>query len=425
MGWSSPKLKAPISVGDLSSALNVASRDVGTIISTSSTIKKMAKYKGIISSNPGILSDTERYNARYGLNAPAIFNAASGDPLEWSYNRPLNGQPYEWFRMLDFDGYVNNACQPLAIGIGNFVYDDESQINVFIDEKSNAIRTDGATWITNESLSVVELMQNYADFNIAFLIEHSTVRNLVVTGITFRALATTYYGYYTFKLYGANATPPSGTPYIPIMSSMYSSSMFTIYLCAVNGAGPSGGALYNVISSNLSLYDPYSVRFEGDCDRIIVPLRSGVFQMDGISISNLALQAIDMVTEAQYNGSTWRAYRISASAYFDTSSVSWGPSTLAKTISGNIHLTQSGATAGFGSSPAQLSNLNDGISVAVYPSTTQTRYIFTTESNEFLWVLKGYTGGCTAYAEFTYPLTNPIRVPSGTGTVSVSVTAPA
>lgn len=128
MGWDSNShlvLTAPISLADISWACGrggSGSYNLGDMIKNGTTINKWAKFKPVKSSNPGILSATELAVANYGISIPGagfggftgssgmIANLASAD---WVYDKPTAGQPNEWFRALDFDGYRTGATPPI------------------------------------------------------------------------------------------------------------------------------------------------------------------------------------------------------------------------------------------------------------------------------------------------------------------------
>lgn len=126
MGWDSDShilLTAPISIGDLTYATGVSGGDLGTVIKNGTTINKWAKYKAFCHPSAGLMTLSDRRSKNCGLtmyeygSLNAVFNAGISLPVgaaAWIYDQPTAGQPNEWFRMLDFDGYYTPSIAPLT-----------------------------------------------------------------------------------------------------------------------------------------------------------------------------------------------------------------------------------------------------------------------------------------------------------------------
>lgn len=117
MGHANNIITAPVDVqGDLAYLFGVGSGDLGTII-TSASINKWAKYKPMYSTNLGVLTEQERYDAKYGLSQPARRDVKNTLAQVWGYSKPTN-----LFRTHDFlsptnpntIGYKSDAVQPVV-----------------------------------------------------------------------------------------------------------------------------------------------------------------------------------------------------------------------------------------------------------------------------------------------------------------------
>ena len=122
-------LVAPVSLADISYIAGLGQPyDLGNMIVNGSAPNLWAKWKPFKSSIPAFntttqagQSDRDYYAAQrnYGVGIPT--ETSFGDPtygfmykllnsqLMWYYDRPTAGQPSEWFRALDFDGYLPGA----------------------------------------------------------------------------------------------------------------------------------------------------------------------------------------------------------------------------------------------------------------------------------------------------------------------------
>lgn len=415
MGWSNNKLTKPIGLGDISVATGIGGPpySLGNMIASSTIINQMAVYKPVKSSNPGELTYAERKATRFGFGSITSkqLNPFASTPVltnDWVYEKPTAGQPNEWFRALDFDGYVSNAVAPLAVSIGQLVYDDKSYILLYGNDKVNAL---GRAWVSGESLSIGELLEGGGDYYgsyIAFIIQDATSGgvNYVVTNTTFSSFINSGYGLQTFTLKGdGQGETISGLfhPGIPILQSSRSGHTFNVIVCLSVGGASSGNA-YDVYTSGA--YTPYSLGFTSGCDRGSAVLGSGAFTMDGTQITSFTITGTDMVTEITWNNIVWRAYNVSVEAVFSTANKAYSGQ---KSISGTLSISN-GQSYVFGPTPSSGSS---SLSVAVATNNligstaNQGRTIFSAGSDKYLWVMK-YNGSyistnVSASVSYDYP----------------------
>lgn len=434
MGWNNgyTLLTAPVSLGDISVATGLGGPpyDLGDMIMNGPNINAMAKYKPVRHSNPGILSVSDRAAVRYGFAAalPQLALSNNEPQNDWSYLRPRGIGYTEYFRDLDFDGYAPGACTPLVVEAARLAYDDWSYINLFAEGISNGHRPDGRIWIPNQSLSIQELLESASDYYgsyIAFLLIDTTdwAKNLIITGKTFSSFINQDYGYKTFQLnFDDSDKQESGVwyPRVPILNSYRRNHNFRVVVCLLPGGNPSSGYAYNVISSDLYLYTPYSVAFVPGSDRITDQLVTGAFTMDGTQITAMSIEKTDMVTEVSYGGFIWRAYRITVNATLSTANVPYAGAT--HTISGTLTLSNT-ASYVFGSSPSSgNSTITPAVSATLVGGTAgQQKTLFSSDNSNYLWV--PVSGGLpstsvNASVVFDYPFNNDL-----TGSAS-SITVP-
>lgn len=131
MGWNSDYtlLTAPISLDDIAQVAGTsAPYNLGYMIKYGSAPNMWAKWKPFKSSIACFDTTTQAgqsarndaaASVNYGIGIPV--ESSFGDPtygflykllnsqLMWYYDRPTAGEPTEWFRSLDFDGYFSNA----------------------------------------------------------------------------------------------------------------------------------------------------------------------------------------------------------------------------------------------------------------------------------------------------------------------------
>jgi hypothetical protein len=132
----------PVSIRDVQRALGSSSNDLGTLC-RNLNINKWAWFKPIRTSNIGLLNESIRQSARYGLffrentdaedllkGTVAInetnFNKAASSSYEWSYTRPTGGlsSPY---RLTDF------ACEDASLGLIGYKHNTQPPYEIFGD----------------------------------------------------------------------------------------------------------------------------------------------------------------------------------------------------------------------------------------------------------------------------------------------------
>lgn len=152
MGFSNNKISAPVSIYDIQQVLGVNSGDDGTLC-RSDRINMWAKYKPVrwqyknttmalasgnvwnpnagsgnqwwradsgnygISGSGAKVDFTATYNGVYNA-LKSLLNVLDGDLNGWSYERPhgslhLEGQPDQWYRIIDFLQYNHAADKPI------------------------------------------------------------------------------------------------------------------------------------------------------------------------------------------------------------------------------------------------------------------------------------------------------------------------
>lgn len=130
----------PVGMGDISTALGVASLDLGTLCQAG-TINMFAKYKSVKLNTFDVTGRTsgstywKAYNEKCGITIPtytsesALVSGLLNSPL-WSHDYPTGGTQYP-FRMLDFDGYNPNALTLTPPnGITNYTLDGNNQLTL-------------------------------------------------------------------------------------------------------------------------------------------------------------------------------------------------------------------------------------------------------------------------------------------------------
>lgn len=406
----------------------------GTELQRVNSIIPMAKYKPVRHSKLGILTNAERSSTRYGFGGgllPTLDLSQNSPQNDWVYYPPRGAANNEWFRIRDFEGYVQDACSPLAITVGQLVYDGESQILLFGDGMSNAVREDGMTWVNDQSLSIAELLQGNQSANgyyISFILIDTTdhAKVLLVTNKTMSNFVETEYSHYIFKVFPETTTESGITyPSVPLLSQSRSGHAFEIIVCLMAGNNPQSGYGYAVYTPDntpgfLGLL-PYSIGFVAGCDRIERTLGTGAFNLNGLKITSVVVTYTDMITEVTYNNFIYRAFRINVKAVFDTTSAgAWVGDE--KTISGMLTLSD-GSSFPFGPSPSQGESTKEiPIATSVTSNSSgQEKNIYTSGSDNYLWVMK-YNGSLisntvTAIVMIDYPLDSP---ESKSGNVTIS-----
>ena len=415
MSWNGRKMTKPIGMGDISNAVAYGSLDLGTLIANG-TIKPMAKYKPVRHSEVGILNETQRAATRYGFGStlPQLPMSVAEPQNDWAYQRPRGIGNNEWYRMLDFDGYVNDACHPLVLSAEQIANDGRSVIVLYGNDRSNGVRGDSKSWASGESLSLSELLtsaSDYTGYNIAFLLCNGDKKNLIVTNQTMAQFISN--PSQAFYLYTTD-TIDSGVTYpaVQILASSKSGDKVTVIVCLTSGGPTDTSRAYNVYTDVASSI-VYSLGFVAGCDRASKAVTTSTFTLDGVDFV-LTVSATNMITEIYVGGLYWRAYRVSVTGTFDNP-VGWSPTDLTKTLGGTISITNGGGYV-FGSSPTSGNNtISANTSAELYPyASGQTRTLYTASSDKYLWLPLSGSGGTplptsiTATVVMTTPLTNSI-----------------
>lgn len=448
-----------VSIGDVGQALSRSDSDLGLLCSdkkreSNSLVRMyrtnpMAKYKPVRHDSLGPLTVAERASTRYGFGdaLPPILSMQQNVPQnDWVYKPPRgkgggdNGEN-EWYRLLDFNGYATFACAPLALSVGRLVFDgndqseQESQILLFGDGMSNSIRTDGYNWASNESLSLYELLHadtgqgqvvDLSGYYICFLLVDKTdyAKNLLRTKMTLDSFMNANHSYYTFSVYAQGQTV-SGVTYPPVdilRDTNRRGHTFEVIACLLPGGTLSDA--YEVYTDTTQVpvtnLNPYSLGFTAGCDRAEATLSSGVFKLDGTTITSVNVNYVDMTTEMTYQGNTYRAFMVEVRAVLDTTQAgAWVGAE--KGIYGNLTLSNSGGFP-FGAPPNGDNPITIGVSTTVASSLSgQNKAIYSTDDAHYLWIMK-YNGALlpttvTASLTLNYPLDTPI---SKTGTKAIT-----
>lgn len=428
MSWDGRKMTKPIGMGDISQAVSYGSLDLGKLIANG-TIRPMAKYKPVRHSEIGGTSEAQRIATRYGFGStlPQLPMSAAEPQNDWVYQRPRgfdNSQDLnEWYRALDFDGYVKDACHPLVVKAEQIANDGLSVVMLYGDSITNGQRSDGKSWVANESLSLEELLSSasdYTGYNIAFLLCNGSTKNLIVTNVTAWSFIHEKNKVYGFYLYPSEYKESGVTyPAVPLLASSKSGDKVTVIVCLTSGGPTDTSRAYNVYTDVVGR-TAYSLGFVSGCDRTSAPVTTTAFKMDGVDFS-VSVKTTNTKWEIQdkdNNNYYWRAYIVNVNGAFNMSGAGgWNPTDLEKTLSGSI--TISGGGFFFGSSPSDA-NKQDTItantSVGLLPyANGQGKSIYGTGSDKYLWVLLKEAGGSpissvTVTAEVTMdkPLTTAI-----------------
>lgn len=112
MGYANGILTAPLSLGDIATALGTTSLDLGTLC-TSPAIDKWARYKPIVHHNIGYVSEAGRRLENYGLSATRFQQAGRCimPAYAWEYTRPSSH-----FRALDFVQVASGGVPSTTVG---------------------------------------------------------------------------------------------------------------------------------------------------------------------------------------------------------------------------------------------------------------------------------------------------------------------
>ena len=406
-----------VSIYDLQRALGRGEHDLGLLCSDkkwpwSSLVRAnktnpLAKYKAVRHSSLAVLTQAQRASTRYGFGAglpPTLDLTQNNLPQnDWVYLPPRgkgggDGGADEWYRIRDFEGYAVGACTPLVVSTGQLVYDAnaESQILLFGNGMSNAIRQDGKTWVEDQSLSLTELLQSGSDqygYYISFLLIDKTdyAKNLLVMNKTMGDFVGAEYSSFIFPVYAQGQTVSGVTyPAVPILESSRSGHTFAIIVCLLPGNNPPSGYGYSVYTSSttpaVSTLIPYSLGFASGCDRTEAVLDTGAFMMDGTTITGWNVIVTDMATEETISGQVFRAYSLEIRATFSTMGAD-AYSGRTMTISGMMDFNTSGR---FGPTLNDSGSLSaQGVAVSLESKTAgQDKMLWSSGGVNYMWIPK-------------------------------------
>ena len=277
MSWDGRKMTKPIGMGDISQAVSYGSLDLGKLIANG-TIRPMAKYKPVRRPEIGILNETQRASTRYGFGTisdsslPQLPMSEAEPKNDWVYKRPqgIGNNNNEWYRALDFDGYVKDACPPLVVKAERIANDGKSVVMLYGDSITNGQRPDGKSWVANESLSLDELLasaSDYTGYNIAFILCNGSTKNLIVTNVTAWSFIHEKNKVNGFYFYPSEYKESGVTyPAVPLLASSKSGDKVTVIVCLASSSlaptSPSSYPIYNVYySSDIYGYTLYSLGF--------------------------------------------------------------------------------------------------------------------------------------------------------------------
>ena len=116
MPWSNNIMTAPLSIADIASALGSSSLDLGTLVQDQMGLSNMwARYKPIIHTNTGYVTEAQRRSANFGLSASQYTLPNTAAQNQWTYSPPLTG-PY---RMFDYVKVTDAGVPSTTIGYTN------------------------------------------------------------------------------------------------------------------------------------------------------------------------------------------------------------------------------------------------------------------------------------------------------------------
>lgn len=370
-------------------------------------INPHAKYKAFKSATACFATAAARDAARlqdiYGFTTRPQFLPASNISAAWSYTRPAT--PTYALRVDDFVhgddyiGYQQNAAPCFGITVGQMTKTAQSQILLWLDDMYNycGAEANGREWRRGTSLSIADLFNGYMSYYFAFVIMVGNTKNVILTNKTLNAALNDDYGSVEIDLY-AGGDGSSNTA-IPVLQNAAAGSTVTV-IAYLTGSHASSGN-YEVKTSSLDTYGGYSLAIESGIDRTTAELTSGAFRMDGTTMGNLVLNAVDTAMEmTDANNQVWRAFLLELSATFSTENV---PFSGTMRVSGNIKFLVSGGAGKYGATPDEAQTpVTEANSVTLVGGTAgQTKAI---ASKSYFWVLKqsGSLIQTTAKAEVTY-----------------------
>ena len=109
-GWDGSKMVAPLSIGDVASAVNESSGDLGTLC-RSSHMNIWAKYKPENLSSDHYITEQQRKNNNYGLSATQYTSPDSAAGTYWTWTKPASK-----YRIFDFVKVTDAGVPSTEVG---------------------------------------------------------------------------------------------------------------------------------------------------------------------------------------------------------------------------------------------------------------------------------------------------------------------
>lgn len=170
----------PVNQYDVQQALGCGSGDIGTLC-THANINPMARYKPVRHTKISALTDTERYNVRYGFDGitPSFSLSNPENKAVWAFLKPRGLSYNETYRISDFIkvgtsyvGYDTYAAAPFAFGVEGAKLDSNtvdgdggvgfpiyvnSAVNGYYANSGSRIR-----WRQDTCITVAEMLNYYS-----------------------------------------------------------------------------------------------------------------------------------------------------------------------------------------------------------------------------------------------------------------------
>ena len=170
----------PVNQYDVQQALGCGSGDIGTLC-THANINPMARYKPVRHTKISALTDTERYNVRYGFDGitPSFSLSNPENKAVWAFLKPRGLSYNETYRISDFIkvgtsyvGYDTYAAAPFAFGVEGAKLDSDtvdgdggvgfpiyvnSAVNGYYANSGSRIR-----WRQDTCITVAEMLNYYS-----------------------------------------------------------------------------------------------------------------------------------------------------------------------------------------------------------------------------------------------------------------------
>lgn len=224
MAYENGMISRPVSIRDVQRCLGSNSGDLGTLC-VRPNINKWAWFKPIRTSNIGLLNESMRQSARYGLffrentDAENIlkgtvtineenFNNAASSNYEWSYIRPTGGtsSPY---RLTDF------VCEDASLGLIGYKHNTQPPYEIFGDW---GVKLSTLNRVAN-TYSVVTTGNNY-EWGIRMYSDYTNITEIyagnIFTGYRMK--------YSTLSQYDINSPDPMAIPMTYLLSGAVGAS---------------------------------------------------------------------------------------------------------------------------------------------------------------------------------------------------------